>query len=103
MPQVSTVRDALRRCRGLLALLAIVQIAPAAAQTAVDGQPGGGRGFTASDAAEIKSLKEKLSDKASDEQRIDNCRVPPDRRGTTPRPDCPADRTATAAPAGSVR
>ncbi|MBV8651137.1 MAG: hypothetical protein JO255_06685, partial [Alphaproteobacteria bacterium] len=35
---------------------------------------------------EVKTLKERLSDKASDEQRVDNCRVPPDQRGTTPRP-----------------
>jgi hypothetical protein len=34
--------------------------------------------------------KERLSDKASDEQRVDNCKVPPDRQGTKPRPsDCP--------------
>ena len=39
-------------------------------------------------APEMKTLKEKLSDKASDEQRVDNCRVPRDRRGTKPRPDC---------------
>ena len=31
--------------------------------------------------------KERLGGKASDEQRVDNCKVPPDRRGTTPRPD----------------
>lgn len=36
----------------------------------------------------MKTLKEKLSDKASDEQRVDNCHVPKDRRGTKPRPDC---------------
>jgi hypothetical protein len=36
-----------------------------------------------------KSAKERLSDKASDEQRVNNCRVPLDRRGSTPRPDCP--------------
>ena len=35
-----------------------------------------------------KTLKERLSDKASDEQRVDNCRVPVDRRGSKPRPDC---------------
>jgi len=35
------------------------------------------------------TLKERLSDKASDEQRVDNCKVPPDRRGPKPRPDCP--------------
>jgi hypothetical protein len=40
-------------------------------------------------AQELKTLKERLSDKASDDQRLDNCRVPPERRGTTPRPDCP--------------
>jgi hypothetical protein len=102
-PQDLTVSDVLRRCLGLLGLLAVVHIVPAAAQTAVDAQPGAGRAFTASDGAEIKSLKEKLSDKASDEQRVDNCRVPLDRRGATPRPDCPADRTATSAPAGSAR
>ncbi len=32
--------------------------------------------------------KERLSDKASDEQRVDNCNVPADRRGSKPRPDC---------------
>jgi len=41
-------------------------------------------------ADEPKTLKERLSDKASDEQRVDNCRVPVERRGPTPRPDCPA-------------
>jgi hypothetical protein len=43
-----------------------------------------------------KTSKERLSDKASDEQRVDDCRVPPARRGTAPRPDCP-ERTAPAA------
>jgi len=42
-----------------------------------------------------KTMKERLSDKAADEQRVDNCKIPPERRGTTPRPDCPE----TAAPA----
>jgi hypothetical protein len=44
-------------------------------------------------AQEALTLKERLSDKASDEQRIDNCRVPPERRGARPRPEC-ADRAA---------
>ena len=39
-------------------------------------------------AAGTKTSKERLSDKASDEQRVDNCRVPLERRGPTPRPDC---------------
>jgi hypothetical protein len=38
-----------------------------------------------------KSLKERLSDKASDEQRVDNCGVPLERRGSKPRPGCPGE------------
>ena len=41
-------------------------------------------------AQEPQTLKERLSDKASDAQRVDNCHVPPERRGGLPRPDCPA-------------
>jgi len=48
-------------------------------------------------AQEAQTLKERLSDKASDAQRVDNCRVPPERRGALPRPDCPEKpRPATA-------
>jgi hypothetical protein len=52
-----------------------------------------------------ETLKERLSDKASDEQRVDNCHVPPERRGTKPRPaDCGdnSDR-ATAASSEKTR
>ena len=38
-------------------------------------------------ASEPKTLKERLGDKASDEQRVDNCKVPVDQRGTKVRPD----------------
>jgi hypothetical protein len=37
---------------------------------------------------QTQTSKERLSDKASDNQRLDNCRVAPERRGTEPRPDC---------------
>ena len=37
--------------------------------------------------APVKTGKERLSSKASDEQRVDNCKVPPELRGTTARPD----------------
>jgi len=42
----------------------------------------------ASGAAALAAMtgKERLSDKASDEQRIDNCKVPPERRGLKARP-----------------
>ena len=39
-------------------------------------------------AEEALTLKERLSDKASDEQRVDNCRVPLERRGARARPEC---------------
>ncbi|MBV9375453.1 MAG: hypothetical protein JO320_10415 [Alphaproteobacteria bacterium] len=45
--------------------------------------------MTSARAQEAQTLKERLSDKASDAQRVDNCHVPPDRRGALPRPDCP--------------
>lgn len=38
-------------------------------------------------AANAKTGKERLSDKASDEQRADNCKVPLGRRGRKTRPD----------------
>jgi hypothetical protein len=41
-----------------------------------------------------KSAKERLSDKGSDEQRVNNCRVPLERRGSQPRPDCPTAQAA---------
>jgi len=37
--------------------------------------------------APVKTGKERLSSKASDEQRVDNCKVPPELRGTMVRPD----------------
>jgi len=39
--------------------------------------------------------KERLSNKWMDEQRIDNCKVPVDKRGTRPRPDACADGPAS--------
>jgi len=38
--------------------------------------------------SEPLTLKERLGAKWTDEQRIDNCKVPLDRRGPVPRPDC---------------
>ena len=42
----------------------------------------------------VRTSKERLGNKWSDEQRVDNCKVPPDKRGTKPRPDTCAE-TAT--------
>ena len=51
------------------------------------------------EAAPIRTGKERLGGKASDEQRMDNCKVPPDRRGATPRPDACREDAST----GSAR
>jgi hypothetical protein len=51
-------------------------------------------------AEEVQTLKERLSDKASDAQRVDNCRVPAERRGDMPRPDCPTAPQIAAPPPG---
>jgi hypothetical protein len=42
-------------------------------------------------AAAARTVKERLSSKASDDQRVDNCKVPPELRGPKPRPDCRPD------------
>lgn len=47
-------------------------------------------------AQDARTLKERLSDKASDDQRVDNCHVPPERRGPVPRPDCPEEPHSSA-------
>ena len=44
-------------------------------------------------AQQAKTSKERLSRKADDEQRVDNCRVPAELRGPTPRPGCPGEQT----------
>jgi hypothetical protein len=36
---------------------------------------------------ELLTAKERLSEKWTDEQRVDNCKVPLDKRGPKPRPD----------------
>ena len=51
-------------------------MAPAAVQLPADQPP-----------TPVKTGKERLSSKASDEQRVDNCKVPRELRGTTARSD----------------
>jgi ABC transporter substrate binding protein len=42
-----------------------------------------------------RTAKERLGPKASDEQRVDNCKVPLDRRGPKPRPDVSCELNAS--------
>ena len=46
--------------------------------------------------AGTRTGKERLGGKASDEQRVDNCKVPLDLRGSTPRPDDCGDAASSA-------
>jgi hypothetical protein len=45
--------------------------------------------------AQPRTAKERLGRKATDEQRVDNCKVPLELRGPTPRPDNCADKAST--------
>lgn len=61
---------------GLLAPVSAQKAAPAASAEAVQQR--------------VLTGKERLGRKWTDEQRIDNCNVPPDKRGAEPRPSvCP--------------
>ena len=48
-------------------------------------------------AGPTRTAKERLGGKASDEQRVDNCKVPLDLRGPKPRPDQCGDGSSTQA------
>jgi hypothetical protein len=50
----------------------------------------------------VKTSKERLSDKASDEQRVDDCHVPVQRRGAVVRPDCPQAPSPPASTGGRL-
>jgi hypothetical protein len=69
-----------------VAMVLLVQAGAAESGTALhqDGEPKQLR------AEPTRTGKERLGDKSTDEQRIDNCNVPIDMRGTRPRPSvCP--------------
>ena len=51
----------------------------------------------AATAQETRTSKERLARKANDEQRVDNCKVPIELRGPTPRPGCPGDTESASA------
>ena len=78
--------------RGLLVWAVWVGSAPSTS-SAQDNTP---RPLVTSPAGASRTLtgKERLGRKWSDEQRLDNCNVPIDKRGTKPRPDaCENTRT----------
>lgn len=72
------------RSRTFVALFTLLMAWPANAQdSASSPSPNPGN--------PVKTGKERLGKKWTDEQRIDNCNVPIDKRGTRPRPSaCPS-------------
>jgi hypothetical protein len=68
---------------------AIMALAQAGSAWAGEASPRNDGGATQSRAQPTRTGKERLGGKASDQQRVDNCKVPLDLRGPTPRPaDC---------------
>jgi hypothetical protein len=75
---------------GLLRLgffVALLLASPASLTQAGDGKHGAITG----DLPAVRTGKERLGPKWSDEQRIDNCNVPSDKRGNKPRPSACAN------------
>ena len=73
----------------------IVVLALALCSGIAQAQPAGAtRSATREPSVPVRTGKERLGEKWSDEQRVDNCKVPRDKRGARPRADtCPPDLT----------
>jgi hypothetical protein len=82
-------------CRGIAG--ALLGIAFASCAWAEDGQRdrGGAAAVPAQTRARVLTGKERLGPKWTDEQRIDNCNVPVDRRGIRPRPSACANNPSS--------
>jgi hypothetical protein len=75
------------RALGVLLLLAAASASPAQQRAASVG----GSASSPPSRPELLTLKERIGAKWMDEQRVDNCKVPLDKRGPKPRPDaCPS-------------
>ena len=72
-----------RRVLGVTASLGIAALSPAIAQE----QSHAAKGRETSLISTVRTGKERLGRKWMDEQRINNCKVPIDKRGTKPRLD----------------
>jgi hypothetical protein len=72
----------------VLSRIAAAALAIQAALAQAAGVPGEGLKAEELRAEPARTGKERLGGKASDEQRVDNCKVPPEQRGPKPRPDC---------------
>jgi hypothetical protein len=81
-----------RQAIALLLLLGLCAPVEAMAQAVAPASPPSGAASNSSaatraDPPRALTLKERLGAKWQDEQRVDNCKVPPEKRGPKPRPD----------------
>ncbi len=79
-----------RPALGTMLLLVAAALSPSLAQqraAAAGGAPPSTATSAAAGLPELLTAKERLGEKWMDEQRIDNCKVPLDKRGSKPRPD----------------
>jgi hypothetical protein len=83
---------------------ALAVSAPAAIAAATTGEPSATSAPANATRKQPDTLKSRLSDKASDEQRVNDCKVPPERRGPKKRPtECAAaDADPASQPAASA-
>ena len=76
-----------RRLAPLVGALAVALASAAAAQGPPDGGAPDRQNAEKSQRSDGLTAKERLSNKASDERRVDDCKVPVEQRGPTLRPD----------------
>jgi hypothetical protein len=79
-----------RHSLALIIWVAVVVSSPASAQdqpAATTDRASSAVTTLPSQPTERLTAKERLSEKWTDEQRVDNCKVPIDKRGSKPRPD----------------
>jgi hypothetical protein len=85
-------------CHTALTLLLALGFVPSASAQDDRSAPAPRYAASSDDAPASLTGKERLGKKWMDEQRIDNCNVPPDKRGTRPRPaSCASVTQGTAA------
>jgi hypothetical protein len=94
-------------CALLGAMMVFASIASAEGLGGSTAEPGGRAAFNPPQSEAVGTAltgKERLGGKASDEQRIDNCKVPPELRGPKERPDsCDREQTSRLTPARTAR
>jgi hypothetical protein len=81
------VPTAVRATRTPACILAAIVLATPGLALAAGASGKAAQAQDAAQAAPVRTAKERLSGKAADEQRVDNCKVPLELRGAKPRPD----------------